>query len=151
LFATLDPTTRRLRFPQQREIVIADTVGFIEDLPRTLFAAFKSTLEELTEAHLLLHVLDASDGDVEHHRKSVEEVLAELELTDTPQILVWNKADACHPEILAALIEQHGGIAVSALNGDGLPELLDRIERALFRVSAQGRHTPELTLLPSES
>jgi GTP-binding protein HflX len=136
LFATLDPTTRRLRFPEQREIVLSDTVGFIEDLPKTLVKAFASTLEELAEADLLLHVLDAADPDVEHHRGAVEGLLEELELADTPQLLVWNKADTAAPGAVERLLEAHGGHAVSALTGDGLPELLTEIERRLFRVAA---------------
>jgi GTP-binding protein HflX len=137
LFATLDPTTRRMRFPEQREIVLSDTVGFIEDLPDTLVAAFKSTLEELEEADLLLHVLDAADPDVEHHRLAVIEVLHELGLDETPQILVWNKADRARPDLVARLVEEHGGIAISAVEGQGLPELLDRVERLLFRQAAR--------------
>jgi GTP-binding protein HflX len=137
LFATLDPTTRRMRFPEQREIVLADTVGFIEDLPPTLKQAFASTLEELTEADLLLQVLDASDPDVLHHRVAVDQVLTELGLQDTPQLLVWNKADRADPEILASLLEAHGGLAVSALSGEGLEPLLGRVERQLFRQAAE--------------
>jgi GTP-binding protein HflX len=149
LFATLDTTTRRLRFPEEREIVIADTVGFIEDLPDTLTAAFRSTLEELEEADLLLHVLDASDPDVPHQLAAVHEVLEELGLMDTPQLLVWNKADVANPEILASLIESFGGVAVSALTREGLPELLDRIERLLFRQAA-AKSRPALELVPDE-
>ncbi|MEQ1501999.1 MAG: GTPase HflX [Myxococcota bacterium] len=139
LFATLDPTTRRMRFPEQREIVLADTVGFIEDLPKTLIAAFKSTLEELEEADLLLQVLDASDPDVVHQRAAVDAVLEELGLQDTPQILVWNKADQADPTVLAALVDGAGGVpglAISALTGEGLEALLDRVERTLFRARA---------------
>lgn len=136
LFATLDPTTRRMRFPEQREIVLADTVGFIEDLPPTLMKAFASTLEELEEADLLLQVLDASDPDVVHQRAAVDQLLGELGLMETPQILVWNKADLADPEVLAALLETNGGLAISALSGEGLAPLLDRIERRLFRQAA---------------
>jgi GTP-binding protein HflX len=143
LFATLDPTTRRLRFPEQREIVLSDTVGFIEDLPNTLVKAFASTLEELAEADLLLHVLDAADPDVEHHRAAVEHILTELELAGTPQLLVWNKADAAEPAAVATLREAHGGFAVSALAGDGLEELLLEIERRLFQASASRQRSVE--------
>jgi len=146
LFATLDPTSRRFRFPEEREILITDTVGFITDLPDTLVRAFRATLEELDEADLLLHVLDASDGDVEHHRRAVDHVLSDLELADRPALLVWNKADAADPLALAELLRQHGGTAVSAVTGEGLELLLDRIERALFhgtlrarRAEAEGR------------
>jgi GTP-binding protein HflX len=139
LFATLDPTTRRLRFPEQREIVLADTVGFIEDLPDTLVQAFQSTLEELTEADLLLEVLDASDPDVAHHREAVDHVLEALHLQQTPVLLVWNKADQADPAVLAGLVAQNGGLAVSALSGQGLESLLETIERHLFRQAAAGR------------
>ncbi|MEZ4238607.1 MAG: GTPase HflX, partial [Myxococcota bacterium] len=139
LFATLDPTTRRLRFPDEREIVLADTVGFIEDLPETLVAAFKSTLEELEEADLLLQVLDAADPDVQHQLDAVRVVLEELGLQDTPHLLVWNKADAAPPDVLARLLDTFGGIAVSALTGEGFEALLQQIERRLFQAAAVQR------------
>jgi GTP-binding protein HflX len=144
LFATLDPTTRRLRFPEMREIVLSDTVGFIEDLPKTLVKAFASTLEELAEADLLLHVLDAADPDVEHHRKAVEELLVELALGDTPHLLVWNKADLAAPAVRESLVESHGGFVVSALAGEGLDALLAEIERRLFRVAATRTRATEV-------
>ncbi len=134
LFATLDPTSRRFRFPEEREILITDTVGFIHDLPNTLVQAFKATLEELDEADLLLHVLDASDPNVEHHKASVEAIVEQLDLDDKPVVLVWNKADATHPEVLNRLTNEHGGLPVSAVSGQGLERLLDHIERQLFRV-----------------
>ncbi len=137
LFATLDPTSRRLRFPEAREIIVTDTVGFIQDLPDTLVQAFKATLEELEEADLLLHVLDGSDPDVEKHLEAVERILADLELADRPQLRVWNKSDAADPERLRELVDTHGGIAVSALDGEGLEALLQGLERALFRA---GQH-----------
>ncbi len=145
LFATLDPTSRRLRFPEQREIVVTDTVGFIEDLPATLISAFKSTLEELEEADLLLHVLDASDPEVGFHRRSVDSVLESLDLQATPQLVVWNKADSASPYVLQALAAEHGGILVSALTGEGCRTLLDRIEREIFlaRKSEAARREPE--------
>jgi GTPase len=143
LFATLDPTTRRLRFPEEREIVLADTVGFIEDLPDTLVQAFRSTLEELEEANLLVHVLDASDPEVTHHREAVLGVLTDLGLQDTAQLLVWNKADQAAPEVLEGLVENYGGLPVSALTGEGLPRLLDTIERQLFRAEEARRTSPQ--------
>lgn len=139
LFATLDPTSRRFRFPQEREILITDTVGFIEDLPQTLIRAFKATLEELELAHLLLHVLDASDGEVEGHMGSVDRILTDLGVDQTPRIIVWNKADIAAPADLDTLVRRHGGIPVSALTGEGMQPLLDAIETLLFR--AQARRT----------
>ena len=133
LFATLDTTTRRFRFPEEREIILADTVGFIEDLPKTLVNAFKATLEELDEADLLLHVLDASDGEVEHHKENVEAIVDDLGLGDRPVMLVWNKVDDADPAEVERLVNRYGGLAVSALDGTGLEGLLDAVEHALFR------------------
>jgi GTP-binding protein HflX len=143
LFATLDPTSRRFRFPEEREIIVTDTVGFIQDLPSTLVQAFKATLEELEEADVLLHVLDAADHDVEHHLEAVNVILGELELDDRQVLLAWNKADAASPDRVAALVERHGGTAVSALTGLGTEALLDRMERAIFRKRSAEAHPPE--------
>ncbi|MCA9566273.1 MAG: GTPase HflX [Myxococcales bacterium] len=133
LFATLDTTTRRFRLPEEREIILADTVGFIEDLPDTLIQAFRATLEELDEADLLVHVLDAADPEVDAHKISVDGVLADLGLADRPTLLVWNKADLAEPEALEALVHEHGGLAVSAEEGTGLHGLLEAVDHALFR------------------
>src|SRR4029077_19461121 len=93
LFATLDPISRRLRFPQEREVVITDTVGFIRDLPQELVAAFRATLEEMADADLLVQVVDASDPDREQQIRAVDKILADLGLGEKPRVLVWNKAD----------------------------------------------------------
>lgn len=120
-------------------MLLTDTVGFIQDLPDTLVQAFKATLEELEEADLLLHVLDASDAAVEEHKKSVDAVLSDLSLSERPTLLVWNKADAADPLRLRELIERYGGIAVSALETQGLERLLEIVERTLFRTQAEAR------------
>ena len=133
LFATLDTTTRRFRFPMEREIIVTDTVGFIENLPATLIEAFRSTLEELQEADLLLHVLDASDPNFIAHENAVHEVLEHLKLTDTPVMKVWNKMDLIDAQTMAERTHDEGGHAVSAISGDGCDALLDRIESALFQ------------------
>jgi len=140
LFATLDPTSRRLRFPEEREIVVTDTVGFIHDLPDTLVRAFKATLEELEEADLLVHVLDASDPWVERHLTAVNAILKDLSLEDRPLLLVWNKADAADAQRLRDLQHHNGGIAVSALEGLGLDTLLLKMEQLLFRASRAEAH-----------
>lgn len=136
LFATLDPTTRRFRFPEEREIILTDTVGFIEDLPDTLVQAFRSTLEELDEADLLLHVVDGADDEAEAHLAAVDAVLSQLGLQDKPLQLVWNKAEVADPVRLRELRDAHGGLAVSALTGQGLEPLLDTLEQQLFRSRA---------------
>jgi len=133
LFATLDPTSRRFRFPAEREIILTDTVGFIEDLPKTLVHAFRATLEELSEAHLLLHVLDASDPEVEEHLKDVRTVLGDLDLLDVPTLRVWNKAELASAEVILGLVARHGGVPISALSGEGLDDLLEVLEQTLFR------------------
>lgn len=97
LFATLDPSTRRLRFPQERELIITDTVGFIRSLPKELMEAFRATLEELEEADLLLHVVDVSHPEMELHMRAVDSILESLNLQQIPKILVFNKVDALPP------------------------------------------------------
>jgi GTPase len=136
LFATLDPTTRRLRFPHEREIIIADTVGFIRDLPPDLARAFRATLEELNEADLLLHVVDAADPAREQQTMAVEAILAELGLGATRRILVLNKIDAVPPEELAGLpraTRDLPAVAISAREPATTAPLMDAIEAALWR------------------
>jgi GTPase len=140
LFATLDPTSRRLRFPRDREVVITDTVGFIRDLPKDLVAAFRATLEELEDADLLLHVIDASDPRHQQQAAAVERILGTLDLKDTPRLLVFNKADR-KPEATQALAHAEGGVAVSALRREGFEALLERCEKLLWhegRVQSPG-------------
>ena len=132
LFATLDPTSRRLRFPEEREVIITDTVGFIRALPKDLVAAFRATLEELDDAALLLHVVDASDPDHDAQVEAVDGILERLGLDRTPRLLVWNKVDRVSPELLATLVRTRGGVAVSAISGAGLEVLLQKADRTLF-------------------
>jgi GTP-binding protein HflX len=132
LFATLDPTTRRLRFPKEREVIVTDTVGFIRDLPKDLARAFAATLEELGQADLLLHVADASNAQVEEQIAAVENIMDELDLTDAPRLLVLNKMDQAPQERLETLANRYGGVAVSALKPKSLHPLLHAIERKLF-------------------
>ena len=131
LFATLDPISRRLRFPHEREVIITDTVGFIRDLPEELIAAFKATLEEMEDADLLVHVVDASDPDREQEIRAVEGILADLGLGEKPRILVWNKADRLETAD-ADYLARHGGFVTSALDRATLGPLLMGIERALW-------------------
>lgn len=133
LFATLDPTSRRLRFPQEREVILTDTVGFIRTLPKTLVNAFRATLEELTDADLLLHVIDASDPERERHKQAVDAVLASLHLENTPKLVVYNKIDRIDPVLARSLAQSKDGIAVSAVTRDGFNELLVKAEAILWR------------------
>jgi len=143
LFATLDPTSRRLRFPDEREVIITDTVGFIRDLPKDLVAAFRATLEELAEADLLLHVVDASDPAREAHIAAVERILGELELSAKPRLLVYNKIDRLDAARLRELVHEAssraGGlplveapVAVSAREQESTRPLLESMDRLLW-------------------
>ena len=133
LFATLDPISRRLRFPHEREVVITDTVGFIRDLPEELARAFRATLEEMTDADLLVHVVDASDPDRDQQIRAVDGILVDLGLGDKPRILVWNKADRLSPEEAEHLANHAGGFVVSALDRATFGPLLLAIERSLWQ------------------
>jgi GTPase len=132
LFATLDPTSRRLRFPRDREVIITDTVGFIRDLPPDLVNAFRATLEELNEASLLFHVVDASDPARDEQVRAVEAILGELDLLMTPRLMVWNKCDQLPKEEIDALLQERAGVAISARDRTGLEQLLDKASRTLL-------------------
>jgi GTP-binding protein HflX len=131
LFMTLDPTSRRLRFPREGEVVITDTVGFIADLPPDLVAAFRATLEELEDAHLLLHVLDVSDPHIEQKHDAVVKILEELDLAEIPRLVVCNKADLLPEHEVEALCKRFGGIPVSAIKRAGFADLIHAAEERL--------------------
>ena len=131
MFVTLDTTSRRLRFPKQGEVIITDTVGFIRDLPPDLVTAFRATLEELADADLLLHVVDASDPGLERKMEAVNRVLTDLDLNSIPRLIVMNKSDVVEPSLLEALCHRHDAIAVSALKRAGLHALILAAEHAL--------------------
>lgn len=133
LFATLNPVSRRLRFPKEREIIITDTVGFIRRLPPELMDAFHTTFEEIEPANLLLIVLDASSPEVEEHYTAVRRLLVELDLAGKPSLVVLNKSDLCNDETLNALANKHAGIPVSALDKRTFGPLLEAMERRLWR------------------
>jgi len=153
LFATLDPTIRALRLPGGSKAVLSDTVGFISDLPTTLVAAFRATLEEVQEADLVLHVRDIADKATANQRDDVNAVLADLSIdaeAEPDRLLeVWNKADlldAIAMERAANEAKRHGGVLVSAVTGYGLDHLRAEIEKRLNR----RRQTVEIELGPQE-
>ncbi len=133
LFATLDPTSRRLRFPRETEAIITDTVGFLQDLPDALVAAFSATLDELADADLLLHVIDCSNPAFESQMSAVEKLLEKLEFSEIPVIRVFNKTDLVGEDIVRSVCERFYGIGVSALNSKTFPPLIARIEDELLR------------------
>jgi GTP-binding protein HflX len=132
LFATLDPTVRRAQTPDGRLYTLTDTVGFVRHLPHQLVEAFRSTLEEVAHADLVLHVVDGSDPDPESQLAAVRTVLADIDAAGLPELVVVNKVDAADPLVLNRLVRAEPGcLFVSAKSGRGLPELLDHIMRAL--------------------
>ena len=135
LFATLDPTTRKLELPAGRELLLTDTVGFIQKLPTDLVAAFRATLEEVTEADLIIQVLDLSSPAVEEQAATVEEVLTDLEAADKPRVVALNKVDLIGPatrrRAISALAERYpSAVPISAAQRTGLDELLHAIDQA---------------------
>jgi GTPase len=132
LFVTLDPLVRRVRLPDRRELLVSDTVGFIDRLPHSLVAAFRATLEEVAEADLLLHVIDASAVDRDRQIEAVQSVLHEVGAERVPAIEVFNKRDRLEPAERARLSALHpGALAVSALTGDGRDDVIAGMETRL--------------------
>ncbi len=131
MFATLDPTSRRLRLPRDQEIIINDTVGFIRDLPKDLFAAFKATLEEMEESDLLIHLVDAASPQLENQIASVNRILGELQLDAVPRLLVFNKMDLVEPEELENRQRVYNAIPVSAIDRSTLGRLAHEISQRL--------------------
>ena len=135
LFATLDPTTRHVPLAGGWDILATDTVGFVSNLPHQLVAAFRGTLEEVKQADLLLHVVDANHPHMESHLEAVYTVLDELGVTDKPVIMVYNKADAVRdqPALRNLVASTRDSVYTSGLTGEGIPQLLIRIEDVLSR------------------
>jgi GTP-binding protein HflX len=131
MFATLDPTSRRLRLPQDQEIIINDTVGFIRDLPKDLLSAFKATLEEMEQSDLLIHVVDASSPQLENQIASVNRILGELQLDAIPRLLVFNKMDLVEPEELENRLHIYNALPISAVDRSTLGTLVNEISQRL--------------------
>jgi GTP-binding protein HflX len=132
LFVTLDPVVRRVRLPDRRELLVSDTVGFIERLPHTLVAAFRATLEEVRDADLIVHVIDGASPERERHIAAVRAVLGDVEAADVERLDVYNKMDLLSPgegERLRA--SDPAALYVSASRGDGVQELLDTVASRL--------------------
>jgi GTP-binding protein HflX len=140
LFATLDPSSRRLRFPRERDLIVTDTVGFIRDLPEDLLHAFRATLEELSDAHLLLHVVDVANPAYPDHIAEVHKVLDELKLRDKAEIVVFNKADLVAPEAAARAAAEYDGVALSALAGTGMVALVELLKQRVAAAMPEWRY-----------
>ena len=134
LFATLDPTSRRLKFPEEIEVIITDTVGFINNLPADLLQAFKATLEELAEADLLVHVIDISNPDFDYHIEVVERLLSELDLSSIPCLKVYNKIDLLEKDELERFFHGNDAVAISALDTTTLDSFLTKAQHMMRKV-----------------
>ncbi|MBA3036523.1 MAG: GTPase HflX, partial [Desulfobacterium sp.] len=137
LFATLDPSSRRLKFPRDTEVIITDTVGFIKDLPKDLLVAFRATLEELNNADLLLHVIDLSNPRFEDQIESVEKIISDLELNNIPTIRIFNKQDIVDESTVQRMCRFFDAISISANNKSTLSELIEKMEQSIQSVSVQ--------------
>jgi GTP-binding protein HflX len=141
MFATLDPTSRRLRLPYEQEVIINDTVGFIRDLPETLVAAFRATLEEISDSDLLVHVVDASNPNSTAQIDSVEKILLDLKLNEIPQIIVLNKSDLLEEDALTALErqiaidKQREIVSISAIQPQTIKPLIEKIGEIIGKVT----------------
>jgi len=144
MFATLDPTSRRLRFPRDLEVVITDTVGFLRDLPKDLVEAFRATLEELEDADLLLHVVDLSNPEFEEHIQAVNQILEELHLDQIPQLLVFNKEDKADPQVAQNACARYDGVTISALHRPSLRKLIVRVQDEILRLYPEQDRYPQL-------
>jgi len=138
LFATLDPSSRRLRFPREIEVIITDTVGFIRDLPQDLMVAFRATLEELEVADLLLHVIDISNPRVEDQIQAVEAILADLRLDLKATLKVFNKKDLVAAERVEALCRRHDAVAIAAVDKTTLAPLIERMQTLIAGLTPTG-------------
>lgn len=133
MFATLDTSSRRLRFPKERDVIITDTVGFIRDLPKDLVSAFKSTLEELEDADLLIHLVDISNPRFEQHIESVEHILKELGLHKKPRLLVFNKIDRIDSEEVENILRRYDAIGISAIKKETFSPLIEAIYNHIWK------------------
>jgi GTPase len=138
LFATLDPAVRKARLPSGAPFTLTDTVGFVRHLPHQLVEAFRSTLEEVADADLILHVVDSADADPRSQIAAVREVLAEIGARDVPELVVFNKSDTADEiELKGLQLAEPQSVVVSAHTGDGVAQLLADIERLLPQLSCE--------------
>jgi GTP-binding protein HflX len=140
LFATLDPATRRMRFPEIEGWAATDTVGFIKDLPKDLITAFRPTFDELQESQLLIHLVDVSNPCFEEHIEAVEKIVSELDLDHIPRLLVFNKEDKRRPEEVEAVCRKYKALSISSLR----PESLDKLFRAICQTLGKERRFARL-------
>jgi GTPase len=130
-FSTLNPTTRLIKYPERKNIIVTDTVGFIKGLPQVLVRAFMATLEELEDAHILLHLVDLGSPDFEERMKTVDDILAALGLGEKRRLIVFNKMDKVDRAFAKLMEDRYGAISISSLNKEGIERLVEAIETRL--------------------
>lgn len=144
MFATLDPTSRRLRLPRDQEVIINDTVGFIRDLPPDLITAFRATLEEMEGSDILIHLVDASSPQLENHIASVEKILEELNLSEIARLLVLNKSDLLSEDEIKNMKRAYSAVAISALDRNTLFTMIARVGEMLDEAALLSKHKSEV-------
>jgi GTP-binding protein HflX len=137
LFATLDTRARKLTLPDGKDVVLTDTVGFIRGMPKDLFAAFRATFEEASEADLILEVVDASDPEQQEHLDTTSLILSGLDLDRTARLRVYNKIDRVPPEEVAGFEAEPNSVCISALQRETTTQLLDRVSEELAKVLSE--------------
>jgi GTP-binding protein HflX len=150
MFATLDPTSRRLRLPRDQEVIINDTVGFIRDLPPDLITAFRATLEEMEGSDVLIHLVDGSSAQMESHIASVEKILADLNLASIPRLLVINKSDLLSKDEKSNLTQAFNAVMISAIDPRTLVLMVERVgsileDKPLDRMPSTERRQSAIT------
>ena len=130
-FSTLNPTTRLIKYPERRQIIVTDTVGFIKGLPQVLVRAFMATLEELKDAHLLLHLVDIGAPDFEDRMAVVNDMLSSIGLADKPRLIVFNKADLVDRAFARLMEDRYDAVSISCLKKEGIPGLVTAMEARL--------------------
>jgi GTP-binding protein HflX len=141
LFATLDPSSRRLKFPKDTEVIITDTVGFIKNIPKDLLVAFRATLEELNNADLLLHVIDVANPRFEDQIESVEKLLSDLNLDKIPMLRVFNKQDLVGKETVEKLCRLYNSIPISANDESTFSRLIEKMEHSIESICIKHAET----------
>ena len=141
-FSTLTPTTRLIKYPSRKQIVLTDTVGFIEDLPEVLLRAFIATLEELEDATLLLHLVDISSPDFEERIETVNSMIEKLGLSEKPKLLVFNKIDRVDRKFLKVIEDRYGASSISCVTEEGIERLVQTIEMAVGAAQGDQKKPP---------
>jgi GTP-binding protein HflX len=142
-FSTLAPTTRLIKYPERKDIILTDTVGFVEDLPEVLLRAFTATMEELKDATILLHLVDLSSPDFEDRIEIVQKMIKKLDLAEKPVLLVFNKIDKVDDRLTSVIENRYSAVAISCKTKGGIEKLVQTLEMMLASDLQNRRRTPQ--------